>query len=61
MNEKYLVAYTIFSSIFKYGFKTYYKHFSSLDNSKNFVATHPNIKDNYVIYKNIEHIEEVEK
>lgn len=50
MNKYYIVAFTIFT---RYGFKTYYEHFESLDHAKRFVKNHASIKDNYLIYESI--------
>lgn len=50
LNKYYIVAFTIFT---RYGFKTYYEHFESLDHAKRFVKNHASIKDNYLIYESI--------
>lgn len=49
MDKDYIVAFTIFG---KTGFRTIYRHFSSLKTAKLF-ASNVNIKNNCMIYKSL--------
>lgn len=49
IERDYIVAFTIFG---KSGFRTMYRHFSSLKTAKIF-ASNVNIKNNCMIYKSI--------